>query len=115
MNVTIPLTHDQKLTVVYRVEPGCLGPDGLQQIQAFCEFAQKQIETAKSNYLLWVIVPRLDKTIDEAEYRLHDKRLPMDKVSMYLKMFDTNIDELEGRLLEQIALLIEDFLERGEK
>lgn len=115
MSINIPLTQDQKLTVVYRVEPGCLGPDGLQQIHEFCESAQREIETSESDYLLWVITPRLDKTLDETEYRLHDKRLSLDKVAIYLKMFDMNIDVLEGRLLEQIALLIEKFLDRKGK
>ena len=29
-----------QLAVIYRVEPGCLGPEGAAHIEGFCQFAQ---------------------------------------------------------------------------
>ncbi len=35
------LADDKKLHLLYRVEPGCLGPTGADTIERFCEYANE--------------------------------------------------------------------------
>ncbi|MFT6898769.1 MAG: hypothetical protein ACJA13_003196, partial [Paraglaciecola sp.] len=43
MPTSLPLPLYKKLTVTFRVEPGCLGPDGISHIEAFCKFAKREV------------------------------------------------------------------------
>ncbi len=44
MNNSLPLPDEKKLLVTYRVESGCLGPEGECYVSSFCEFAQRKIQ-----------------------------------------------------------------------
>ena len=39
MKNILPLSQDKKLTVVVRVESGCLGPNGSKHVEEFCSVA----------------------------------------------------------------------------
>ena len=56
MKDLLPLHDDKKLAVTYRVEAGCLGPDGLNYISDFCNFAQSELQILDSDYIIWHIV-----------------------------------------------------------
>ena len=105
------ITPDKKLTVIFRIESGCLGPEGKSHIVEFCNFAQNVIKLDKSNFLHWKIVPRIDKTLPEIEYKLRDKILPHDKAARYLTLFKENIDTFEDRLNEKLMNLIDDYFQ----
>lgn len=62
MKIILPLAQDKKLTVVIRVEPGCLGPDGNSHVKEFCNVAQVEIEPIDSDFVNWEVVPRFDKS-----------------------------------------------------
>ena len=34
----------KKLLVMYRIEPGCLGPQGADYVEEFCVFAKQKIK-----------------------------------------------------------------------
>jgi len=112
MNMNKPLPTDLKLCVLYRVEPGCLGPEGLLLINEFCLFAQNNIKMNDTNFIIWEIHSRNDKALPEMEYMLNSKKLSHDKVEKYLDMFSIEINDLEEHFHEEISNLIEEFFSK---
>ena len=106
----LPLS--KKLTVTFRVEPGCLGPDGLDHIESFCLYAKLEVIELYADFVNWVITPRYDKTLLETEYTTNNKRLSHDKAEKYLRMFGNNLDEFEEQLHEKLSVLIDRYLGR---
>lgn len=106
----LPLSEDKKLSVTYRVEPGCLGPEGKNQVSEFCEFAQAELRSLDPDYISWNIVPRNDKTLPEMQYNVVGKRMNHAQAEKYLEMFDKNLDEFEGHLGDKLATLIDEFM-----
>jgi len=53
MKTQLPLPEEQKLAVTYRVEPGCLGPQGVDYIDDFCIFAEKAVAELDSDFVRW--------------------------------------------------------------
>ncbi len=112
MKTNLPLPQARKLTVLCRVEPGCLGPDGKDHIEEFCDFAQTQVASIDSDFVIWNLVPRYDKTLPEMEYKISDKTLSHDKAAKYLTIFKKNLDEFEEHLNEKLSQLIDQYLGR---
>jgi len=112
MDVELPLPLYKKLTVTFRVEPGCLGPDGAEHIEGFCKYAKNEIADLDSDFVRLVIVPRHDKLLDETEYRTNGKKLTYDKASQYLSVFGKDLDAFEEHLQESLSVLIDQYLAR---
>ncbi|MBR9867726.1 MAG: hypothetical protein GYB20_11135 [Oceanospirillales bacterium] len=108
----LPLTEEKKLLVIYRVESGCLGPEGAQLVDAFCDFAQKKFDSVDSDIIRWTIVPRNSKTLPEIEYNVVGKKISHIQAIRYLAFFGQNLNGFEGNLSERIARYIEAFLSR---
>lgn len=104
------LPEDRKLTVILRVEPGCLGPDGKDHVDAFCHFAQEKAQALDSHFLNWEIVPRHDKALLEIQYKIADKTLSHAQAAKYLEAFERYIDEFEEGLQDRLGILIDQFL-----
>jgi len=109
MNIKTQLTHDKKLHVIYRLEPGCLGPKGENHINDFCTFALQKIEAIDENIIIWELQSRNDKTLPEMEYKINNKKLSYDQAEKYLEVFDRKIDEFEELSHEKISNLIEEY------
>lgn len=107
MKVNLPLPQDKKLNVTFRVESGCLGPEGDSLIDEFCNFAQQEVETLNADFVNWEIVPRHDKSLPEMEYKISNKKLSHDKAERYLELFEKELNEFEEHLHEKIAILID--------
>ena len=112
MKHNLPLPQEKKLTILFRVESGCLGPQGSTHIDEFCHFAQKEFETVDADFIHWEIVPRHDKSLAEMQYQVSNKKLSHDQAAKYLEVFDKNLDEFEGHLHHKFALLIDQYLGR---
>lgn len=110
MKNLLPLDTNKKLAVIYRVEAGCLGPDGLNYISDFCKFAQIELQTLDSDYMTWNLVHRADKTLPEIEYSLMGKVIDADKANKYLSVFDNTLDDFEMDLTDHLATLISKFM-----
>ncbi|MDN3380577.1 MULTISPECIES: hypothetical protein [unclassified Pseudoalteromonas] len=104
------LSDDKKLYLLYRVEPGCLGPNGVQMIEAFCEYANQQLSAPSFAY--YHFTPRFDKSKAERQYSINSKILSEQHAYAYLAHFNTNKDEFEELLDEQLTQAIDSFLER---
>ncbi|MEP0356688.1 MAG: hypothetical protein ABJH06_18910 [Paraglaciecola sp.] len=109
MSLDLPLPLYKKLTVTFRVEPGCLGPDGIDHIEKFCKFAKKEVAELDSDFVRWVITPRYDKSLPETEYKTNNKRLDYDKAEKYLTIFGKELDDFEEHLQDKLSILIDEF------
>ncbi len=110
MKNNLPLPQNKKLSVIYRVEAGCLGPDGKDHIEDFCKFAQTKIESIDADFVHWEIIPRHDKNQNEMQYKVNNKNLNHDKAAKYLEIFNKNLDEFECHLGDKLAILIDEYL-----
>ena len=111
MKDSLPLQEDKKLSVTYRVEAGCLGPDGKNHISEFCKFAQLALRTLDSDYIVWHIVHRKDKTLPEMQYNLVGKIMNHNQAEKYLAVFDKSLDEFESHLSDKLTILINKFMD----
>lgn len=109
MKYTLPLPKEKKLTVVVRVEPGCLGPQGVDLIEEFCNFAQIEVEPVDANFVHWEIIPRHDKTLPEMSYSTINKKLTHDQAAKYLEMFNKSLDDFENHIHDKLAYLIDHY------
>ena len=109
MDNTNPVPDEKILTLTFRVEPGCLGPDGISQIEDFCLFAQNHLSTVNSNFLLMKIIPRHDKSMPELQYQINNKTLSQNQVTKYLELFKKDTSSIEEDFQEEIAQLIEEY------
>jgi len=105
-----PLAENKKLSVTYRIEPGCLGPEGHSHVAAFCNFAQKAFLALNSSYIHWRILPRDDKSLPEMEYSVIGKKMSHSQADKYLTIFDQDLDEFEMDLGQRMAALINEFM-----
>lgn len=101
---------DKRLNLLYRVEPGCLGPTGIDFIEGFCEFAQKKIKAPV--YAQFHFVPRYDKSLPEREYKIANKSLSDTKVEAFLDKFDKDKGDFEEQIDELLAHAIDAYLNR---
>jgi len=110
MKNILPLPQDKKITVVIRVEPGCLGPDGNDHVEEFCSVAQIEVEPIDSDFVNWEVVPRFDKSLPEIQYKATNKMLTHDQAAKYLELFNKKLDEFEEHVNEKLAILIDQHL-----
>jgi hypothetical protein len=106
MSSVITLSVEQKLTLTYRVEPGCLGPTGADRIEGFCAYAQSQMQSIDADCIHWNITPRFDKSLPEMAYQVLGKRMTQQQAEKYLAHFGKRLDDLEGHLTDKLAELI---------
>lgn len=112
MERVLPLSNEQKILVTYRVESGCLGPEGASLVASFCDFAQQKMGAYEADCLLWRICPRQDKTQLEMEYSVANKRLNRHQASILLQLMGKEVNQFEEQLLEHICELIEEYMGR---
>ncbi len=110
MNNSLPLPDEKKLLVTYRVESGCLGPEGECYVSSFCEFAQREIQPLYSDFIAWNVISRDDKHEPEIQYNLVTKRVSHSQAGRYFLAFGSNIDQFEIDLSEKLTELIDEFM-----
>lgn len=104
------IPKEKKLSVLFRLEPGCLGPQGIEYVDSFCEFVNKQVQQPYFSEL--IIVPRFDKSLSEWEYQINNRNLDESKVAIYLSLFKTDKNAFEQQFEEQLTENIELFFSR---
>ncbi|MBF0266933.1 MAG: hypothetical protein HQL46_16845 [Gammaproteobacteria bacterium] len=110
MNINIPIPQEKKLNVIVRLEPSCLGPDGINQVEKFCNIAQKEINTIDSDFINWNIIPRYDKSLPEIQYKAINKIITHNQAEKYLKIFDKSLDEFEKHFNNKLTVIINQYL-----
>lgn len=112
MTLINAIPDNKKILVLFRVEPGSLGPDGNQYIEDFCDFAQQQLQACANPYIQWSIVPRFDKQLVEMEFQISSRKLSRDKVNLYLNAFGENLSDFEDELENNLEAIINQFFGR---
>lgn len=115
MTVVSQLPEDKKLHVLFRVEPGCMGPAGIDYIQDYCKYAQKKVENLHSEFVKWEIVARMNKKLPEMQFHAMGKKLNHKQAEKYLAVFGQNLEEFEEHLHDMLALLVDEFWEKDVK
>ncbi|MDO6452148.1 hypothetical protein Q4490_01095 [Neptunomonas phycophila] len=110
MSVEIP--EEKKLTVICRVEAGCLGPEGDKLVARFCGFALDNFERTLPAHIAIKVLPRMDKMLPEMDYQVMGRTLSREQSTKYLELFDDDTDQLEERLNAQLIELINQYLGR---
>lgn len=100
------------LEVIYRVEPGCLGPQGAEHIEDFCKFSQPLVTSHTAGFMRWILVPRFDKSLPEMQCTLAGRSLNPAQATRYFALYQANADDLEAELNEQLTLLIDQYFGR---
>jgi|TARA_B110000008_G_scaffold163683_1_gene164021 hypothetical protein len=106
----LPLSEDKKLSITFRVEPGCLGPQGARLITDFCDMARPEFKMLAADYVIWDIVPRSDKTLPEIQYSLLEKRISASQAEQYLALFDRHLEDLESDFDDRLEALINQYM-----
>ncbi|VAW58148.1 hypothetical protein MNBD_GAMMA11-859 [hydrothermal vent metagenome] len=110
------LSDDRKLNVIFRIEPGCLGPEGGKLIDDFCRSAQTQIEHASDHFTSWnklvicQLAPGNNKALPEVQYKINNKALSSEKAEKYLSAFGMQLNDFEHDLNEKVVDLIDTHL-----
>lgn len=104
------LPTDKKITVIFRLESGCLGPQGDQHIEAFCAQAQQHFASIDADFVNWIIMPRNDKQHPEREYRVNTKRLSREQAAQYLALFERPIEAYEQAMDDNLGQMINQYL-----
>lgn len=102
----------KKLLVLYRIEPGCLGPQGMDYVEDFCVFAKQKLKDKYGHCLRWTFKPRYDKSLPEVEFQIKNTVVSRDNAAKYMDSFNIDFAEFEEELDEAIADLVDAFFER---
>lgn len=100
------------LEVIYRVEPGCLGPQGKEYIADFCQFAQPLVTAHTAGFMRWILQPRFDKSLPEMQCTLAGRTLSSSQATRYFALYQADAEQLEMELNEQLTLLIDQYFGR---
>lgn len=112
MNHNVAVPAEKKLTVIFRVESGCLGPQGAQEVKKFCPFAEQKMAPVEPDCINWRVIPRCNKSDPEIEFSIAGKLLTETMAERYLDMFGLSKDALEMNMLDEITDLIDLYMGR---
>lgn len=101
-----------KLVILYRLEPGCLGPDGVDHIATFCQLAERALVHLNADICQWFLAPRFDKSLIEFQYSLAGKVLSHDKAVKFVASFDQQLDVIEAQFEDKLTQLINQYIAR---
>ncbi|QYJ84540.1 hypothetical protein K0I73_09600 [Shewanella mesophila] len=104
------LDNDKKLVILCRIEPGCLGPDGIDHIADFCRYANQALKGEGNHFVKWLPLPRYDKSLAEIEYSVGDKGLSRAQATAYLQVFNRDLAQFEEQFHDLLALMINRYL-----
>ncbi len=88
-----------------------MGPAGIDHIQEFCQYAQKQVETLDTDFVHWEIVARMNKKLPEMQFKVGNKNLTQRQAEQYLAVFGKDLAEFEEHLHDRLATLVDSFWE----
>lgn len=106
---------DTNLVILCRLEPGCLGPDGVDHIETFCRVAQKALTTHEADVCHWILEPRFDKGLEEFQYSLAGKSLTREQAQKYLALAHREWGPFEEKFEDKLTQLINLYLARNKE
>lgn len=107
---TLAVPH--AFTVICRIEPGCLGPEGHSHIDGFCTFLKNNFAFKEENIAQWEFLPRESISAPEIQYKIVNKNLSHSMAARYLTAINKNIDNFEDELNNRLIALVEEYFDR---
>lgn len=104
------LAEDRKLIMEFRLEAGCLGPDGESHIDTFCQRLNEHFAKTDANFMIWKFIPRHDRSLPEKQYKINGKKISREQAHKYLAMFGRDIQKFEDNIDQTLAELINQYL-----
>lgn len=98
------------LTILYRIEPGCLGPDGIDHVELFSQIAQRYFNKKSVQGINWLIVPRYDKSLKELQYSVAGKKLDEIQADKILDAFELSLEEVVENFQDKLPELIDQYI-----
>ncbi len=99
-----------KLSVICRLEPGCLGPQGASKIDDFCQFIEQEMLALNTDYIALNVVPRNDKALPEMQFNVMGKKMSRAQASQYLERLEKSLDDFEASLEGKLETLIDKYM-----
>ncbi|MCF6441280.1 hypothetical protein L1077_17735 [Pseudoalteromonas luteoviolacea] len=100
---------DLLLYIQLRLEPGCMGPQGKDHIEAFCK--KENASPWQNQFATVSVVPRYDKTLPEWEYRVKNKLLSTEQADKFISMHDMTKPDLEDDIESHMAEEIDAYMQ----
>lgn len=107
------LPPETQLTILYTVEPGCLGPQGDQLIDQFCKFIAEKLNSTFGENCLWIIQYKTHLSAHHIDYQIDNKRLNREQAKQFLHASQKDIEHFENDVDELVVEYIEEFLGRS--
>jgi hypothetical protein len=108
MNTVDPIPTE-KLLLTYRVEPSCLGPDGISRIKDFCNNLTTAFVYYHNNYLIYQFIPVYDKTLAAMKLSINYEYLSEAKSSLYMGFFTQTLESFGEDLQDQFTFFDRQF------
>jgi hypothetical protein len=101
-----------QINALFRLEPGCLGPNGIDLAHAFCDQIKSDLQThINDNQIInWRIEPRFDKSLPETEYSLNERSINAEQAKLLVEKLGSDLDDIEMKLHDLLAEWIDEFL-----
>ncbi len=106
------ISSTKKVTVIFRIEAGCLGPEGVSHVDRFCVQARAKLQSLHGGFIDWEVVPRNDKNLPEIDYAINGKMLNRDQAARLLSIFDFEIDNFEMTVFDELPEMIDQYFGR---
>jgi hypothetical protein len=101
-----------QINALFRLEPGCLGPNGVDLAYAFCDQIEDDLKKhINCNQVInWRIEPRFDKSLPETEYTLNQRTINASQAKQLVEKLGSDLDDIEMTLHDLLAEWIDEFL-----
>lgn len=105
------IVENHKLTILLRVESGCLGENGAAHIAEFCIYAAEKTRDYYDDYIIWKFQPREDKALSEMAYFIGDKKLKSTQAEQYLTALSATqtLGQLEEIMQIKLVDLVDEY------
>ncbi|MDD1794235.1 hypothetical protein L4D06_16730 [Enterovibrio makurazakiensis] len=110
MGNTSSVPDNMKLSVICRLEPGCLGPQGADKIDDFCQYITQEMQALNTDHIALDVVPRNDKSLPEMQFNVLGKKMTQDQAAKYLSSLDHSLDDFETALESKLEALIDQYM-----
>ena len=106
------MSEKKSIGVLYRLEPGCLGPTGDEHVVPFCELVNKAMPSLHKGTINFQVEPRLDKSAPEISYTFNNKLLSTAQAESCLKALALELGDFEDELHDKMTHLTGQYLAR---
>lgn len=98
--------------IFYYIEAGCLGANGAQVVDGFCDFLEKKLNSTHAKLCYWSIQPLSDINLPHFKYVLEDKKLSLEQATRYLEKHQFTLKQFEDDIDDLVIDFIEEYLGR---